>query len=231
MDIEYFKKLQNAHGTRNKREKELMKVNRNSSKHFDDTFDTEDVLVNDKPMQLMIVHDTDLNVYKKKIKSRHEDVFNLGDYVIWNDQVWLITLIDPDNAKVGAEKKITLTETNTIDTGSVCVYKADDAELKTELKSTVAGKEITLTDALEEGTEVVVNAVLQMFGYNTLPIADADVSEIVSTVFLIGATLYNTWKNRNVSSASQTGQKVVDAIKSGELLADEVEELLAKVRK
>ena len=77
----------------------------------------------------------------------------------------------------------------------------------------------------------LVNAVLQMFGYNTLPIADADVSEIVSTVFLIGATLYNTWKNRNVSSASQTGQKVVDAIKSGELLVEEVDELLAKVHK
>ena len=60
------------------------------------------------------------------------------------------------NAKVGAENKITLDETNTIDTGSVCVYKADDAELKTELKSTVAGKEITLTDTLEEGTGVVV---------------------------------------------------------------------------
>ena len=75
----------------------------------------------------------------------------------------------------------------------------------------------------------LVNAVLQMFGYNTLPIADA--SEIVSTVFLIGATLYNTWKNRNVSSASQTGQKVVDAIKSGELLVEEVDELLAKVHK
>lgn len=97
MDIEYYKKLQNAHGAKNKREKELIKVNRNLSKHFDDTFDTEDVLVNNKPMQLMIVHDTDLNVYKKKIKSRHEDVFNLGDYVIWNDQVWLITLIDSDN--------------------------------------------------------------------------------------------------------------------------------------
>ena len=60
------------------------------------------------------------------------------------------------STKVGAENKITLTETNTIDTGSVCVYKADDAELKTELKSTVTGKEITLTDTLEEGTGVVV---------------------------------------------------------------------------
>ena len=53
----------------------------------------------------------------------------------------------------------------------------------------------------------LVNAVLQMFGYNTLPIADADVSEIVSTVFLIGATLYNTWKNRNVSSATITERR------------------------
>ena len=58
--------------------------------------------------------------------------------------------------KVGAENKITLTETNTVDTGSVCVYKADDAELKTELASTVKGKEVTLTSPLEENTEVVV---------------------------------------------------------------------------
>ena len=34
--------------------------------------------------------------------------------------------------------------------------RPDSAELKTELKSTVSGKEITLTDALEEGTGVVV---------------------------------------------------------------------------
>ena len=39
------------------------------------------------------------------------------------------------------------------------------------------------------------------------------------------------YTHRNVSSASQTGQKVVDAIKSGELLTEEVNELLAKVRK
>ena len=29
----------------------------------------------------------------------------------------------------------------------------------------------------------LVNAVLQMFGINSIPIADSDVSEIVSTVF------------------------------------------------
>lgn len=97
MNIDYFMKIQNAYGTRNRREKELAKVNREMSKHFEDTFDTETVLVNDLPMQLMIIKDTDSNVFKKKIKSRHEDKFNLGDYVKWNNQIWLVTLVDVDD--------------------------------------------------------------------------------------------------------------------------------------
>ena len=76
----------------------------------------------------------------------------------------------------------------------------------------------------------LVNAVLQMFGINTIPIADSDVSEIVSTVFLIVTALWNTYKNRNISSASQISQEITDAIKNGEILVDEVEELLQKVR-
>nr|DAZ84229.1 MAG TPA: holin [Caudoviricetes sp.] len=75
----------------------------------------------------------------------------------------------------------------------------------------------------------LVNAVLQMFGINTIPIADADVSEIVSTVFLIITILYNVYKNRNISTASQVAQSVTDSIKSGELLIEEVDELLDKV--
>ena len=97
MDIEYYMKLQNAYGTKNKRERELAKVNRNADIHFDDTFDTADVIVNDTPMQVMIIKDTDGNVYKKKIKTRHSDIIRLGDYVKWNNQVWLITLLDPDD--------------------------------------------------------------------------------------------------------------------------------------
>lgn len=89
-------KIQNAYGTKNRREKELAKVNHEMSKHFEDTFDTEDVLLNGKPFKLMIIKDTDGNTYKKKIKSKHNDKFNLGDYVEWNGQIWLITLIDSD---------------------------------------------------------------------------------------------------------------------------------------
>ena len=76
----------------------------------------------------------------------------------------------------------------------------------------------------------LVNAVLQMFGINTIPIANEDLSGIVSTVFLIVTALWNTYKNRNISSASQISQEITDAIKNGEILVDEVEELLQKVR-
>ena len=77
----------------------------------------------------------------------------------------------------------------------------------------------------------LVNAVLQMFGINTLPIENGEVSEIVSTVFLISTTLYNVYKNRNITLASQKAQEVTDAIKAGELLVDDVDALLNKIKK
>lgn len=96
MDINYFMKIQNAYGTKNRREKELAKINNEISRHFEDTFDTEEVLLNSIPTQLMIIKDTDGNTFKKKIKSVHGNKFNLGDYVKWNNQMWLITLVDVD---------------------------------------------------------------------------------------------------------------------------------------
>lgn len=96
MDINYFMKIQNAYDTKSRREKELVKINHEMSKHFEDTFDTEEVLLNDIPTQLMIIKDTDGNTFKKKIKSVHGNKFNLGDYVKWNNQMWLITLVDVD---------------------------------------------------------------------------------------------------------------------------------------
>lgn len=76
----------------------------------------------------------------------------------------------------------------------------------------------------------LINAILQMFGYNTLPIADDNISNIVSIVFLIVTTLYNTYKNRNISTASQVAQNITDAIKSGELLIEDVNALLKKCK-
>ena len=76
----------------------------------------------------------------------------------------------------------------------------------------------------------LVNAVLQMFGINILPISNEEVSNIVSTVFLIVTALYNTWKNRNITKASQVAQQITDSIKNGELLADDIMFIVDKVK-
>lgn len=77
----------------------------------------------------------------------------------------------------------------------------------------------------------LINAVLQMLGINTLPIEDEEISAIVSGIFLVGMALWNTWKNRNVTPASQIAQQVTDMIKNGELLVDDVQALISKVKK
>lgn len=76
----------------------------------------------------------------------------------------------------------------------------------------------------------LVNACLKMFGIEMLPIENQEVSDIISAVFLIGSALYNTWKNRNLTSASQAAQNITDAIKQGELLVDDVEKIVQKFK-
>ena len=76
----------------------------------------------------------------------------------------------------------------------------------------------------------LVNATLQMFGINALPIENEEVTNIVSTVFLIATALWNTWKNRNISTASQVSQNITDAIKDGEILADDVMFIVDKIK-
>ncbi|MCI8408048.1 MAG: phage holin [Lachnospiraceae bacterium] len=74
----------------------------------------------------------------------------------------------------------------------------------------------------------LVNTTLQMFHISVLPIADEDVTNIISTIFLIVTTLWNTWKNRNFTSASQIAQNITNAIKNGELLEQDVKKLIGK---
>ena len=76
----------------------------------------------------------------------------------------------------------------------------------------------------------LVNAVLQIFGINTIPISNDEVSEIVSIVFLIAASLYSTYKNFNVTPASQVAQNITDSIKNGELVAEDIERILDKIK-
>lgn len=76
----------------------------------------------------------------------------------------------------------------------------------------------------------LINAVLQIFGINTIPVTNDEVSEIVSILFLIVTSLYSTYKNFNVTPASQVAQNITDAIKNGELVADDIEEILKKIK-
>lgn len=75
------------------------------------------------------------------------------------------------------------------------------------------------------------NATLQMFGYNVLPIVNEDIGNVVSIVFLIGTAFWNTWKNRNLTKASQEAQAITDMIKNGEILIEQVEDIIQKFKK
>ena len=76
----------------------------------------------------------------------------------------------------------------------------------------------------------LINAVLQMFGMNVLPIQNDDISNIVSVIFLIVKAAWNTWKNRNFTKASQEAQALTDMIKNGEILIDQIEDVIQKFK-
>lgn len=76
----------------------------------------------------------------------------------------------------------------------------------------------------------LLDVVLQRFGIRTLPIENDAIASMVSTLFLIATTLYNTWKNRNLSSASQIAQSITDAIKQGELLEEDIRKYIETIQ-
>lgn len=76
----------------------------------------------------------------------------------------------------------------------------------------------------------LVNAILQMFGIRTLPFENEEVSDIISTAFLIVTALWNTWKNRNITTISQEVQQIADALKNGEILQEDVRNLISRIK-
>ncbi|KAI4445124.1 hypothetical protein C823_007631 [Eubacterium plexicaudatum ASF492] len=77
----------------------------------------------------------------------------------------------------------------------------------------------------------LINSVLQLVGINALPIENEEVAAIVSSIFIIVTSLWNTWKNRNLSTASQLAQSITDSLKNGEILEEDVKNLINKIRK
>lgn len=97
MDISYFQKINNTYNTKSKQEVDLYLLNQHVDKHFADSIDYHVVNRNGEPFELLIIKDTDGNTFKKKIKSKHSTPFNLGDYIEWNGQFWIVTLLDTDD--------------------------------------------------------------------------------------------------------------------------------------
>ena len=76
----------------------------------------------------------------------------------------------------------------------------------------------------------LTNAILQMFGLKILPISNDDVNTVVSGLWVVLSSAYSTYKNFNTSTASQTAQQITDAIKNGEILAEDVENVIVKLK-
>lgn len=76
----------------------------------------------------------------------------------------------------------------------------------------------------------LANAILQMFGLKVLPISNDDVNTIVSGLWVVLSSAYSTYKNFNTSTASQIAQEVTDAIKNGEVLEKDVEDVITKLK-
>ena len=97
MDLSYFQKINNTYKSKSRQETDLYLLNRHVDECFADTVDYHIVKRNGEPFELLIIKDTDNNTFKKKIKSRPSEPFNLGDYIEWNNQIWLVTLVDTDD--------------------------------------------------------------------------------------------------------------------------------------
>lgn len=97
MDINYFQKINNTYASKSRQETDLYLLNRHIDERFADGIDYHIVKRNGEPFELLIIKDTDGNTFKKKIKSKNSDPFNLGDYIEWNGQIWIVTLLDPDD--------------------------------------------------------------------------------------------------------------------------------------
>ena len=115
-------------------------------------------------------------------------------------------------------------------TGAV-VERSWDELSKEEQLNIIVGDQKAEENEISDDEVALINAILQMLGINTLPIENEELSAIVSGVFLVGMALWNTWKNRNITTVSQEVQQIADAVKNGELLIEDVQALISKIKK
>lgn len=63
-----------------------------------------------------------------------------------------------------------------------------------------------------------------------IPVSEAELEMLLSTIFTVVASIWAWWKNNDVTSAAKAGSAVTKSIKAGNLSAEEVNELIAATR-
>ena len=94
MDINYFRKIQNAYNSDVKKNPILYSLKREFNERFDKSPDYEQFTLFDGVLKESIVIATKKD-NEKKIKVRPDDTFELGQIVDCFNEKWLITSIDP----------------------------------------------------------------------------------------------------------------------------------------
>lgn len=95
IDIDYYRKIQNAYGTKTLRDAQRNQVKQDLNKDFNNTLDAYTVTVDGVEQDLTILKTNDSHT--KKIKSRPNESFNAGQIVYWKDSYWLINDVDTNN--------------------------------------------------------------------------------------------------------------------------------------
>ncbi len=78
---------------------------------------------------------------------------------------------------------------------------------------------------------VIVNAVLTMIGKNPLPFSQTEVYTAASAFFVLVTAVYAAWKNNSVSEEAKLGDKLMRAIKNGEITLKAAEDFLNSLSK
>lgn len=72
----------------------------------------------------------------------------------------------------------------------------------------------------------LINQILSVSGHAVLPIEDAQIETIVSTVWTVAASLVAWWKNQSFTQAAIAGDKITKAVKNGEISATAADNML-----
>lgn len=85
------------------------------------------------------------------------------------------------------------------------------------------------TDTLVRTIVLVVallNQILTAAGKNPIPYSDDELYTALTTALTVAATLWAWWRNNSLTEAAQAADEVKDAINSGDITTEDVEQLL-----